>query len=152
MNAITMQINAPSFSRNNSRGSQLRIAMLVFGLALMAALMGGCSSAEDAQTYDLGYNGRTITIQKGDMIHVRMLVNVKSEARWQIVELDRTVIEPLGEPRPMGNIATGGLARIYTYNYSFKAVTSGKTTLKMLLLNPGDTTTLDSFSMTIVVN
>jgi hypothetical protein len=129
----------------------LRIMILAIALALVAGTLGGCSSPDDKNVYDTGSNGQTIKIEKGDMFRLRMLVNVQTGAKWQIVELDRTILDQQGEPKAMGNIVIGGLARIYSYNFVFKAMRPGTTELKLQLLKPDQKEPLETYSATIVV-
>jgi hypothetical protein len=126
------------------------IAIALLGLFLTAFLQG-CGGGKDRQRYDAALNGKTLTLHRGDPFPLRMLVNIQVGAKWQIVELDRSILDLKGEPKISGNIVVGGLARIYSYEYMFQPVTKGTTTLKMNLVKPGVEEPLDTFSVTIVV-
>jgi hypothetical protein len=118
---------------------------------MLLTLFAGCGSPDDSKQYDAGANGKQITIEKGDSFNIRMLVNFQVGAQWQIVELDSNIVEQMGPPMGMAQIANGGLARLYNYNYMFRAKSKGRTSLVMELIKPGEKDPLDKFAVTVVV-
>ncbi len=129
----------------------LRNSLCLSILLAITALLGACTSLEDERQYDYNAKGLTVTSKVGDMFVVRLPVNFKVSARWQIVELDRSILDLQGEPRQMGNVVAGALPRFSTYYYAFKAKSVGNTTLRMELLPPEGGEALDSFDLLIVV-
>lgn len=129
----------------------LRLLFLAVFAVTGLALVGGCHSHKEIRQYDASSNGQTITIPQGQMFSLRMLTNVQLKARWEIVDLDSGILRAMGEPRVMGAVPVGGLARVYTYNYMFGTVAKGQTTLNMKLVDPDSGELLDSYSVTIVV-
>ena len=150
MNNYQHAEKSPLFCKSNSR--LWPIAMLVFAGALLASILGGCHSGPDPdKAYDSSSNGQTITIERGDTFDIRLISNISIGAKWELVELDRNIAEQVGEARPMAKVVQGGLARLYTYSYTFRAKAEGTTTLKFLLNKPGEEKPLDSYTATIVV-
>lgn len=125
--------------------------MMAFLGVMLTTVLCGCGGSKDRKFHDAGDNGKTITLQRGEPYMLRMIVNIQAGAKWQIVELDRNVVDTRGEPRVTGNIVVGGLARIYSYEFMFQPVNTGTTTLKMNLVKAGVEEPLDKFSVTLVV-
>jgi hypothetical protein len=143
---------AATFPINRStRNRLLQFALIAFAGVIIAALLGGCGSDERRKPYDAASNGKTITLHRGEPFHLRMIVNITIGANWQIVELDRSVVDMRGKPMPRGDVVVGGLPRIYNYDYMFQTIRNGTTKLKMNLVKPGVEEPLDKFEVTLVV-
>ena len=125
------------------------IQFALFGI-LAALLFCGCGS-EKKPSYDAGYNGQTIYLKTGEPFKLNMIVNVLAGGKWEIVELDQSIVAERGHPRARGDVVIGGLPRVYSYRYMFQAVRPGTTKLRMELLKPGEKDPLDTFTVTLVV-
>jgi hypothetical protein len=117
----------------------------------IAALLSGCGTGAKPPTYDTGYSGTTIHVKMGEPIMVRLLTNITVGGKWEIVELDRNIVDLNGKPRTMGSVVVGALARIYSTEYDFRGMSEGTTKLVMKLNRPDTGELVDSFEMTIVV-
>lgn len=118
---------------------------------LAVTMLCSCSHGVRGRLYDSGSKGQTITMERGELVAIRLAVNYTIGAEWRITELDRNVVDMLGEPRYSGNVVAGGLARIYSYTYEFKAVSSGTTQLEMKQFKPGSEEPIESFNVTFIV-
>jgi hypothetical protein len=143
MNAATHVLPGPGALR-------LRLFVLALFSALVLALASGCGT-DDKNLYDTAANGQTITIDRGDMFRVRLMLTTGTGAKWDITELDRNIVEQMGEPKALGQVIVGALPRIYSYHYMFKGHKSGKTKLRFELRAPDKADPLETLEMTIVV-
>ncbi|HNX04873.1 MAG TPA: hypothetical protein PKI32_05190 [Opitutales bacterium] len=128
-----------------------RFALLASALMILAALAGGCGTSPDKHPYDMGDNGSTINVEMGKPIFLRLLSNLKAGGKWELTQLDRSVVDLYGQPRTEGNVVVGGLARIYSTMYEFRGVGEGTTKIALRLANPDTGEVLDTFEMTVVV-
>jgi hypothetical protein len=126
-------------------------ALSVFAIfCIIAMSLCGCGSTE-SNHYDISSNGKQITIMENGDFSIGLLVNINTGAEWKIVEIDNNIAELKMPPTSMAQVITGGLQRLYYYNFIFRAKNAGQTVLKMSLLKPGEETPIDTFSATIVV-
>lgn len=123
----------------------------LFSLTVLVALLSGCGTGVKPPTYDAGDNNTTIHVKMGEPIQVRLLTNITVGGKWEIVELDKSIVDINGEPRTMGNVVVGALARISSTEYDFRGMSEGTTKLVMQLKHPDTGELIDSFEMTIVV-
>jgi hypothetical protein len=134
--------------RNPDSFSRLFQFCLFLGLA---ALLSGCGTSSTPTTYDAGYSGSTIHVKMGEPIMVRLLTNITVGGKWEIVELDRNIVDLNGKPKTMGSVVVGALARITSTEYDFRGMSEGTTKLVMKLHHPDTGELVDSFEITIVV-
>lgn len=134
--------------RNPNPLPRLFLVCLLLGFA---AVLSGCGTGAKPPTYDAGNSGSTIRVKMGEPIMVRLLTNITVGGKWEIVELDRNIVDLNGQPRTMGSVVVGALARISSTEYDFRGMSEGTTKLVMKLLRPGTDELIDSFEMTIVV-
>jgi|GEM_PF-4427291 predicted secreted protein len=135
--------------RNPNPFSRLFLVCLLLGFV---AVLSGCGTGGKPPTYDAGDSGSTIHVKMGEPIMVRLLTNITVGGRWEIVELDRAIVDLNGEPRTMGSVVVGALARISSTEYDFRGMKEGSTKLVMRLNRPDTGELVDSFEMTIVVS
>jgi inhibitor of cysteine peptidase len=97
------------------------VALVAAGSALGATIVIGKAA-----------KGKTVRIERGDVLVVRLAGNPTTGYQWKVTQVDRRVLKPLGfryelppgTPPPPG---AGG-----TYFFRFKAVGTGSTQLRLV--------------------
>jgi hypothetical protein len=144
---MTQHANTLPLVNSNTRPWRL---FSLFAMAILALTLAGCGSP-DKNHYDAGANARSITIDKGKDFSINLLVNIQVGGHWEIVELDRNIVDLKMKPLGRAQIVAGGLPRLYSYNFVFEGKNIGTTTLKMNLLKDGEDAPLDTLTSTIFV-
>jgi hypothetical protein len=126
-------------------------SILIFAMTILALTMNtACKSPMD-NTYGSGSDGKSITVEKGKVFNMCMLVNTKTNAKWQVVQYDNSIIEQMGPPKYMMQIPAGGLPRVSNYNFIFRGVKVGTTTLKFIQTIPDQEEPIETMTTTVEV-
>lgn len=125
---------------------------------LAAAGCGEASSMEPSKTSEIVLTeideGRTIEIQKGETLVVRLGGNPTTGYTWAVKDLDHIVLEQVGEvafesvDTPPGLTGAGG-----TLVLTFEANHSGTVVLTLIYHRPWevDVVPIDTFTVTVTV-
>lgn len=121
-------------------------AVLLVILVTMTVLGAGCGSAASANggrlTLGPADDGKSYTVNKGDIIQVVIPGNPTTGYRWasELTDTDKALLQEMGEPqyapenRDANLVGAGG-----TYTLTFKAVEKGQATLKVAYARPWET-------------
>jgi len=128
-------------------------------LALLAApllLLGfpACDDRLDTPEIALteAANGKTVTVELGQLIVLRLLANPTTGHQWRVTKLDGEAVVATGKSEyfadPDAGVAGGGM--LFT---SFRAAKPGKATLAMGYFPPGskDAPPAATFAVTLLV-
>ncbi len=128
----------------------LWMGMFVF---LLVACGRSATSAPVVVTDDA--NGTTVTLQPGQTLVVRLAANPTTGYLWQIAEVDRAVLRPLGEEAGYTPQASDGarLGAGGTAEWRFEAVGQGTTVLTLHYLRPweADAAPARTFTLTVKI-
>jgi predicted secreted protein len=120
--------------------------LIWFALLLGALLLAGCFGPIVLTEAD---NGTIQAIDVGDVILVRLVGNPSTGYTWQRTDtLREGVLEPLGEGGSCGGGLVGSPS---TFEFRFKAVSSGTTRLEFVYQRPWEEEPIDTFSVVIYV-
>jgi hypothetical protein len=133
------------------RKPRLWQSIMIFAFAVFALTMNTACKSPIDNTYGAGSDGKTITVEKGKVFNMCMLVNNQTDAKWQVVEVDNSIIEQMGPPMYMMQIPAGGLPRISNYNFVFRGIKEGTTTLKLIQTLPGQDDPIETVTTTVNV-
>lgn len=125
---------------------------VIFPAFIAAIMFAACAHhGPKGEQYDIGNNGETVTVKLDKDFSVLLLCPIGDGAKWNITDIDQSIVEQMGPPMGTGNVVSGGLMRFYSYRYMFKPRATGTTTLKMELRAPEDEKPMDTFTLTINV-
>jgi len=125
-----------------------RIGFL-FVLFLGAVLLSGCLFPTVITKED---DGRLVTLDKRDVLIVRLEGNPTTGYEWQLsARLDTGILEPVGDPEYISEgggdiVGAGG-----TYVFKFRATGSGTIPLQFVYKRPWEDEPIDTFAVTVYV-
>jgi len=112
----------------------MRTSVLI-ALMLILALFNGCRDRDKLVTDS--DNGNEIRLRTGETLTVRLESNPTTGFRWQVMEIDDSVLGQEGEPEFKAAPGSGGLVGSGgEETIRFKALGTGKTTLTLGYLRP----------------
>ena len=106
---------------------KLRRVLYVAGIALFLFLLAGC---EKIVNVDSSMNGSSVTLEKGQVMELKLTSNPTTGYDWELTGLDTAILQQTGEVDYKSDsmlIGSGG-----TDTWTFKAVGSGKTHLTLI--------------------
>ena len=102
--------------------------LLVSALAVM--VLSACGGGTVVAGEDM--SGSEVSVKKGENVEIKLNGNASTGYSWVVKELDESILQSNGDPDYKADsslVGSGG-----TYTYSFKAIETGTTTLKMVYL------------------
>ncbi len=110
---------------------------------------------QNVLTISLDQNGSTIDVKNGDTIKLSLKGNITTGFSWEIASIDQDYLVQEGDmeysdmPNPKNLTGTPGI-----FNYSFKAVKQGETSLKIIYHQPWekDVEPYDTFTLNIKIS
>ena len=128
---------------------KLMRTMVVMSFFLGLALFSGCGANGTPLTDS--DNGRNITLNTGEIITLTLESNPTTGYSWQVMEVENAVLTQDGEAdyksESQNLVGAGG-----TETFQFKAVGSGKTTLKLGYMRPWESVPpIDTFTIQVTV-
>jgi len=121
-------------------------------VALVAVLsLSGCASAPRSSLLTEKDAGRTVEIERGDILEVVLRGNPTAGYLWEMVSGDITILRPIGRPEFKPERATVGAGGAITLR--FEAASPGRTGLKLGYRRPWekDVPPIETFEVTVVV-
>lgn len=104
---------------------QILLVTIVAAVALSACGNGTVVAGEDM-------SGSEVSVKKGENVEVKLTGNASTGYSWVVQDLDETILKSNGDPTYKADSDLTGSGG--TYTYSFKALETGTTTLKMAYL------------------
>lgn len=126
---------------------------VVLSIFLILSLFSGCGGGQaDLSDAD---NGATISLKAGESVSISLESNPTTGYSWQVVAIDESLLEMVGEPEYQSDrkggpliVGAGGTER-----FTFKALSPGEATLTLGYARPweADVPPIETFSIYIVV-
>jgi inhibitor of cysteine peptidase len=117
-------------------------------MVLTAAALSACNPG--AQTLTESDDGKTVTLNKGETLVVKLDGNPTTGYGWQLADFDQSVLKSAGDPDyKSDSLMTGSGGR---YTYKFTAQDSGEVVLKFSYLRPWETDTPPYKTFTVTVD
>lgn len=110
-----------------------RVGWILMVCLLATGLLSACTGGTVVSGEDM--SGSDVSVTKGQELSVQLYGNASTGYSWVVQELDTSVLQQSGDPDYKADsnlVGSGG-----TYTYKFKALETGKTTLKMAYLQIG---------------
>lgn len=107
-----------------------RVGWILMVCLLATGLLSACTGGTVVSGEDM--SGSDVSVTKGQELSVQLYGNASTGYSWVVQELDTSVLQQSGDPDYKADsnlVGSGG-----TYTYKFKALETGKTTLKMAYL------------------
>jgi len=117
-------------------------------MVLTAAALSACNTA--AQTLTEEDDGKTVILNKGETLVVKLDGNPTTGYGWQLADFDQSVLKSAGDPDYKSDsnlIGSGGM-----YTYKFTAQDSGEVVLKFSYLRSWETDTSPYKTFTVTVD
>jgi inhibitor of cysteine peptidase len=107
-----------------------KMALIVLFVLLSAGLLSACGGGTMVSGEEM--SGSDVTVTKGQTLTVELKGNITTGYTWVVQDVDNTLLEQSGdmEYKSDSNLAGSG----GTFTFKFKALETGKTTLKMAYL------------------
>ncbi|MEA5078659.1 MAG: protease inhibitor I42 family protein [Anaerolineaceae bacterium] len=123
---------------------QILLITILAAVALSACGNGTVVAGEDM-------SGSEVSVKKGENVEVKLTGNASTGYSWVVQEVDGTILQSNGDPAYKADSNLTGAGG--TYTYSFKALETGTTTLKMAYLRTfeKDVAPLRTFELTVTV-
>jgi len=130
--------------------------LLALGLVLIlsALIFSGCWPPKEVKL-DASANGSQVELKKGQALVITLESNPSTGYRWEVVELDESILRQMGEPefkvsdpREPPPPGAGGWE-----TWRFEAVSAGQTALELVYRRPWEegVEPLETFSLQVVV-
>jgi inhibitor of cysteine peptidase len=111
----------------------IELTWLVLVVLILTGLMTACAS-DDVFTFSMADQGRSITLETGQELVLRLPSNPTTGYRWEIETLDRAYLQPIGEAEfvqdETGEEQLVGVGGVEVFR--FRALEPGTTTLKLI--------------------
>jgi len=131
--------------------------MLLFRLILllMVSSLSACGTSaapeKSARQITQADDGRQIELQAGDTLEITLPVNPTTGFKWEVSDIDSTILRLAGEPtfeQSSNAVGSGGQVTL-----RFEAVRPGQTELKLILHRPfeKDAPPIQTFEVTVIV-
>jgi len=119
-------------------------------LILSALIFSGCGPTKEIKL-DASANGRQIDLQKGQTLVITLESNPTTGFRWEVVELEESILRQMGEPEFQSESDLPGAGGTETWR--FKATNAGQTALQLVYRRPWEEgeEPLETFSLQVVV-
>jgi inhibitor of cysteine peptidase len=120
--------------------------LLVSALAVM--VLSACGGGTVVAGEDM--SGSEVSVKKGENVEIKLNGNASTGYSWVVKELDESILQSNGDPDyKADSILTGSGG---TYIYSFKAIETGTTTIKMAYLRTFENNPpVQEFELTVTV-
>lgn len=112
----------------------MRYVTLLFVCLLLVA---GCPAAKDTLVFGPGDDGSRVAVPAGTLFVVQLPGNATTGYQWQVTEIDRSLVDPVGEPEyetvedDAGRVGAPGV-----YTLKFKTLAPGESTLELGYVRP----------------
>jgi predicted secreted protein len=116
----------------------------------VAAVVAGAAAAAHVLKFGPGDNGKSYLVHRGDVLVISLPGNATTGYAWRLASVKRSVLKPTGVkyvPRKTGTAGAGG-----TYKLSFRAVSLGQATVKLVYRQGGSGLVAKRFSLTALVS
>src|SRR5665648_174517 len=100
-------------------------------ICVLSILLTTCSSTV---SIDAASNGETVEITPGSSLKLSLKGNPTTGYLWQVIEIDDSILKPVGESKYKSDSNLAGSAGEFTFLFS--AQKPGQTTLKLGYLRP----------------
>lgn len=135
------------------RFGEMAMSITVLAAVLVVVLMAGISgcSAQTALALEGDDDGREITLQKGQILTIKLEGNPTTGYSWEIVESEGAILRQIGEPE--FEAESDLLGAPGTQTLRFEAVETGQMELKLVYQRPWETAVqpLETFTVQVTV-
>ena len=126
--------------------------LLALGLVIIlsALIFTGCGPAKEVKL-DASANGRQVELQKGQTLVITLESNPTTGFRWEVVELEESILRQMGEPEFQSESEAIGAPGVEILR--FQATKAGQTALQLVYHRPWEEgeEPLETFSLQVVV-
>jgi inhibitor of cysteine peptidase len=125
--------------------------LLVIVAAIVVAAVSGCA-AQAALALEADDNGEEITLQKGQILTIKLEANPTTGYSWEIVPSDNAILSQTGDPEFEADSELLGARATQTLR--FEAVESGRMELRLVYHRPWETGVqpFQTFSVLVTVS